>query len=145
MSTNLILRIDIFPPQARVSATITVFPDGSSFNIIYIDLPGCVTEGDTLEAAFDMARDAVGIYLAELETDGVKDFPAASDPVDLHPAGKGFVALVDMDMLAYKQKHDNRAVKKTLSIPRWLNTLAKREGVNFSNILQAALKKHLRV
>ena len=50
-----------------------------------------------------------------------------------------------MDLLAYKQKHDNRSVKKTLSIPRWLDTLAEREGVNFSNVLQKALKEKLGV
>lgn len=55
------------------------------------------------------------------------------------------MALVDMDMLAYKQKYDNGAVKKTLSIPRWLDVLAEREGVNFSNVLQTALKEKLGV
>lgn len=116
--------------------------DGYSVSVP--DLPGCFTEGDTLEEAFEMTRNAIGIYLSELESDG-KELPAASDPAGLCPTSSGFVALVDMDMLAYKQKHDNRAVKKTLTIPKWLNTMAEREGVNFSNILQTALKERLRV
>ena len=114
------------------------------YSVSVPDLPGCITEGDNLEEAFEMTRDAIGIYLSELESDG-KEFPAASDPAGLCPTSSGFVALVDMDMLAYKQKHDNRAVKKTLTIPKWLNTMAEREGVNFSNILQTALKERLRV
>ncbi len=114
------------------------------YSVTVPDLPGCITEGDTLEEAFEMTRDAIGIYLTELEADG-KEFPAASDPSGLRSEGSSFIALVDMDMLAYKQKHDNRAVKKTLTIPQWLNTMAEREGVNFSNILQTALKKRLRV
>lgn len=112
------------------------------YSVSFPDLPGCITEGDTMEEALDMAKDAMGIYLSVLESDG-KAFPAAADPAALRPDGKGFVTLVDMDMLAYKQKHDRRAVKKTLSIPQWLNTMAEREGVNFSNILQRALKERL--
>lgn len=114
------------------------------YSVSFPDLPGCFTEGDTIEEAFDMARDAIGIYLAELESDG-KEFPHAADPIGLHPPENGFVALVDMDMTAYKMRHDNKAVKKTLTIPQWLNTMAEREGVNFSGILQAALKERLRV
>jgi len=114
------------------------------YSVSFPDLPGCITEGDTMEETLDMAKDAVGNYLAVLEEEG-KTFPAASDPSGLRPEGKGFVTLVDMDMLAYKQKHDKRSVKKTLSIPQWLNTMAEREGVNFSNILQRALKERLGV
>ena len=86
----------------------------------------------------------MGIYLSQLDSDG-KEAPAPSNPAGLHPEGKGFVAMVDMDMLAYRQKHDNKAVKKTLSIPQWLNTLAEREGINFSNVLQKALRERLHV
>ena len=118
--------------------------DGGGYSVSFPDLPGCFTEGETIEEALERAKDAIGIYLSELESDG-KEFPATSDPVDLRAEGKSFFAMVDMDLLAYKQKHDNRAVKKTLSIPRWLNTLAEREGVNFSNILQVALRERLRV
>lgn len=114
------------------------------YSVSFPDLPGCFTEADSMEAAVDMAKDAVGIYLTQLESDG-HPAPAASDPAGIRPDDKCFVALIDMDMLAYKQKHDNKAVKKTLTIPQWLNTLAEREGVNFSNILQAALKERLRV
>lgn len=114
------------------------------YSISFPDLPGCFSEGDTIEEALEMAKDAMGIYLSELESDG-QDFPAASNPMGLHTEKQGFIAMVDMDLIAYKQKHDSRAVKKTLSIPRWLNTLAEREGVNFSNVLQTALKERLRV
>lgn len=114
------------------------------YSVSFPDLPGCFTEGDTLEDAFDMARDALGLYLAVLEDEG-QTIPAASFPSDIRPVDKAFVAMVDMDMLEYKQRHDNRAVKKTLTIPQWLNTMAEREGVNFSQELQSALKKRLGV
>lgn len=118
--------------------------DVGGYSVAFPDLSGCFTEGDTMEEAVDMAKDAVGIYLTQLEADGAP-VPAASDPAAIHPEGKGFIALIDIDMVAYKQKHDNKAVKKTLSIPQWLNTMAEREGVNFSNILQNALKERLGV
>ena len=115
------------------------------YSVSFPDLPGCYSQGDSLEESFDMARDAVGIYLSQLEADG-KEFPAASDPAKvIKKSGNEFVALVDMDLLAYKQKHDNRAVKKTLSIPRWLDAMAEREGVNFSNVLQKALRDKIGV
>ena len=114
------------------------------YSVSIPDLPGCYSQGNTLEEAFEMTRDAIGIYLSQLESDG-KEYPAASDPAKVEKGDSEFVALVDMDLLAYKQKHDNRAVKKTLSIPRWLDTLAEREGVNFSNVLQNALKERLGV
>ena len=114
------------------------------YSVSFPDLPGCYSQGETLEEAFDMARDAIGIYLSQLEADG-KEYPAASDPAKVEKGDNEFVALVDMDLLAYKQKHDNRAVKKTLSIPRWLDAMAEREGVNFSNVLQQALKEKLGV
>lgn len=114
------------------------------YSVYFPDLPGCFTEGDTLEEAVEFAKDAIGIYLSELESDG-KAFPVASAPASLCLSSGQFIALIDMDMLAYKQKHDNRAVKKTLTIPQWLNTMAEREGVNFSNVLQNALKERLGV
>ena len=114
------------------------------YSVSFPDLPGCYSQGDNLEEALDMARDAVGIYLSQLEADG-KAFPVATELVKIAKEENETIVLVDMDLLAYKQRHDNRAVKKTLSIPGWLNTMAEREGVNFSGILQAALKERLRV
>lgn len=131
--------------KAKVVYSAIFEPEESGgYSVEFPDLPGCITEGDTLDLAFSMARDAMGIYLSQLESEG-KEFPGATDPALLRPEGKAVVALVDIDMLAYKQKHDNRAVKKTLSIPQWLNTMAEREGVNFSNILQTALKERLKI
>ena len=57
------------------------------YSVSFPDLPGCFTEGDTLEDAFDMARDALGLYLAVLEDEG-QTIPAASFPSDIRPADK---------------------------------------------------------
>ena len=55
------------------------------------------------------------------------------------------VTLIRCDTIEYRKFFDNRAVKKTLTIPAWLNTMAERQGVNFSMILQNALKAELHI
>lgn len=112
------------------------------YSVAFPDLPGCFTEGDSLEEAITMARDALGLYLYSLEEDS-EPIPPASSLDTVRTELGGFVSLIDIDMLAYCQKYDNRAVKKTLTIPAWLNTMAEADNVNFSQTLQAALKERL--
>ena len=82
--------------------------------------------------------------LYDMEEDGA-DIPAASNIADIKTEGEEFVTLVACDTVEYRKFFDSRAVKKTLSIPAWLNTLAERENVNFSAVLQQALKKELHI
>ena len=112
------------------------------YSVDFPDLLGCVTEGDSLSEALEMAQDALGIYLYTLRQDN-KEFPKATDPGEIKTKGKDFVTLIDWDELAYLRRVDNKAVKKTLTIPSWLNTLAEENNVNFSQVLQEALKKQL--
>lgn len=103
------------------------------------DLPGCVSEGDTLADAFLMATDAAsGWALDELE-DG-KPVPKASKMGDITPdEPDGFVAFLVLDMDAYAEKYGKKAVRKNLTVPAWLNTFAEQNHVNFSQILTDAL------
>ena len=79
-----------------------------------------------------------------MEEDG-KEIPKASGAKEVQTEGDSFVTLIACDTVEYRKLYDNRAVKKTLSIPAWLNTLAEREGVNFSMVLQNALKSQLHI
>ncbi len=107
------------------------------------DLPGCVTEGDTFPDAFDKAREALGLYLTDKDFNvEVKTSPSKFE--DLELGGNVCVAMVDFDLDEYKRKHDNRAVKKTLTIPSWLNEQAVSLHINFSHVLQEALILRLR-
>ena len=101
-------------------------------------------EGDALPEALYMAEDALGIYLFTLKEDK-EPIPPASNPADLQVSGRDFVTLVEYDEAEYLKRTDPRAVKKTLTIPSWLNTMSERAGVNFSTVLQAALKDKLHI
>lgn len=112
--------------------------------IDFPDFPHIHTDGDSLEDAFDMAEDALNLWLWNAEEER-KEIPAPTDAATLHVPAGSVVSLVRADTLAYRRHHDAQAVKKTLSIPRWLDTLAKERNVNFSNVLQHALMNELQV
>ena len=115
------------------------FSDGSGGYVVeFPDLPGCVTGGDNLQEAIEMGIDAAsGWVLGELE-DGRK-VPEAT-PYDGVTAEKGsMVNMILLDMDSYAEKYGDRAVRKNLTIPAWLNTFAEKNNLNFSKVLQEAL------
>ena len=101
------------------------------------------TQGADIADTLDMARDAIGLW-GITQQDYKREIPIAKD---LKPqcGDNEIVALVDIDFDAYRIKNDNRAIRKNLTIPAWLNNLAEKENVNFSQILQQGLKKHLHI
>ena len=125
------------------AAVFTPEPAGG-YSINFPDLPHCYSQGDDLKDGYKMAEDVACSVLVDLENER-QPIPAPSDPATLPLADGEFAALIGVDTLAYRQATDNRAVKKTLSIPNWLNVLAERESVNFSQTLQEALKRQLGV
>lgn len=108
------------------------------------DLAGCYTQGDTLEQVYEMAFDAIGLYISDLIAEN-KAIPVASAPNEVPKGPDDFVVLMDFDFEKYSEKYDSRSVKKTLTIPAWLNTMSEQRGVNFSAVLQEALKENLRL
>ena len=111
------------------------------FWVTFPDIPECMTQGDNMQEAYEMAVDALGLSLTSREAER-EEIPKASslDEVD---AEDGTLVIVEFDMAEYRRRNSSRAVKKTLSIPEWLNEAAVREGVNFSQILQEALMSKL--
>ncbi len=106
------------------------------------DLPGCITEGKNLPDALDMAQDAISMWLCDAE-DNNEPIPPASDIFSLSCDKEEFVNLISVDTTEYRNLNDSRAIKKTLTIPNWLNTRAEKVGINFSQVLQTALKEKL--
>lgn len=116
----------------------------SGYSIRFPDLEGCYTSADTLEEGMEMARDALCLMLYDMEETG-KTIPAPSTVGEVAAERGEFVSLVYCDTVEYRKFYDNKAVKKTLTIPSWLNSLAERQGVNFSYILQNAIKRELHI
>ena len=122
-----------------------VFTDeGGVYSVEFPDVAGCATFGDTLPEAAEMAKDALCLMLYSLEEDG-RAIPAASDIRSIQAEGNAFISIVCCDTLEYRKLYNNKAVKKTLTIPTWLNTLAEKNEINFSTVLQNALKKELNI
>lgn len=99
------------------------------------------TEGETLEEAIFMARDAIGILGIEMEDEG-EQLPKPFSRTCEKELGDQ-EALIDIDFEDYRNKHDNRTVKKNCTIPYYLNAQAEKAGINFSRLLQDALKREL--
>ena len=116
-------------------------PENSAYSVVFPDLR-IATSGETLVEAMDMAQDALCLMLYDME-ERKADIPAASPITDLTCEPGSFTSLIECDTMEYRRYYDSKAVKKTLSIPAWLNTMAEKEGINFSAVLQKALKAEL--
>lgn len=114
--------------------------DGIS--ISFPDLPGCFSCANSDEEAILMAKDALGLHLYSLEEDN-EEIPAPTPINKIHVEPNQVVVLVEVLMPTMRTAIENYSVKKTLSIPQWLNKLAIEKNINFSHVLQIALKEQL--
>lgn len=114
------------------------------YSVRFPDIEGCYTCGATIPEAIEMAQDALCLMLYDREEDG-DPIPPPSDQKAIQDGTDALVSLVLCDTTEYRKYFDDRTVKKTLTIPNWLNTLAERSGVNFSAVLQDALKARLEI
>jgi len=114
----------------------------NQYSVVFPDFEGsgyaCITGGDDLNDSIAMAQDALNLTLYTMEQDKAT-VPISSDIKTIVVADNEFVTLVACDTNEYKKFFETKAVKKTLTIPSWLNAKAEKQGVNFSQILQDAL------
>ena len=113
-------------------------PEEQGYSVIIPDLAGCYTQGDSMDEAYEMAEDAIGLYV-----EGMASLPIPSAPESIPVEKPDFITLIAYDPMAYRRKHDTKSVKKTLTIPSWLNEAAESAHLNFSSILQSGLKQQL--
>lgn len=120
------------------------YKENSGYSVVVPDLLGCCTQGESLEEAIQMAEDAaLGWLLTALEENEQIPQPTEVKDVKLEYEN-GFVSLLLLDISAYSEKYGSRkSVKKTLTIPVWLNERAERLEINFSKTLQDALIKKI--
>lgn len=126
----------------------------NGYSVIFPDLNWLATQGDTLEDAMAMAVDCLAGYLHTCQMDG-DPIPAPSRLEEINPdsiikelephgpATEAFVNIVSVDAAAYAKQHFEKSVKKTLTIPAWLNRAALEKQINFSQVLQEALIQKL--
>ncbi len=107
------------------------------FWVSFPDIPECLTEGDTIEQAYEMASDALGLAISSRYQEK-EIIPTPSEPENIS-VDDGFLVVIEFDMLAYQKRTNSKAIKKTLSIPQWLNEEAVAMNINFSQVLQEAL------
>lgn len=112
------------------------------FWITFPDLPECMTQGDNMQEAYEMAVDALGLALVSREQEKL-EIPTASELNNISVEKDEYCVIIEFDMLAYKKRTNSKVVKKTLSIPEWLNEAATAAGVNFSQVLQEALMQKI--
>lgn len=130
------------------------FREDNGYSVIFPDLNWLSTCGDTFEDAMEMAVDCLAGYLHTCKMDE-DDIPAPSKLTDIDAQSvaeeldidismcESFVSMVSVDVASYAKEHFEKSVKKTLTIPAWLNNAALEKGINFSQVLQDALKAQL--
>lgn len=134
------------PDFYRYHAIFSYEDDG--IHVTFPDLPGCITFGKDEDEAIRMAREAVSLHMYGMEQDA-EDIPEPSSlkalARDEELEDNEVFFLVEAFMPAFREKQNKRFVKKTLSIPYWLNAEAERQGINFSQTLQQAIKQQLNI
>lgn len=126
-----------------VSMTKYIYPaiftkEEQGYSVVFPDLESCYTQGDTLEDALEMAADVLSLVLYEYEKKQ-RIIPEPTPIKQIQTSETEIVSLVMGDTLEYRKRYNNKAIKKTLTIPEWLNEEASALGVNFSQVLQEAL------
>ena len=106
------------------------------------DIKGCVSQGETLSEAVENIKDALGLYYEDA-AEGNATLPAPSAPNGFALESGEFVAVIEFSPSEYLKTRSTKAVKKTLSIPAWLNNMAEAQQINFSAVLQSALVERL--
>lgn len=127
-----------------VYSAIFVPEENGMYSVFFPDIEGCTTCGNDLSHAIEMAADALSLMLYDMEEEGIK-IPSATPLKDVAAEDDAFVTYIPADTFEYRKKFYNQAVKKTLSIPGWLDEIATAAGVNFSQVLQDALKQQLNI
>ena len=129
------------------------FKDETGYSVVFPDLNWLATNGSTETEAMNMAVDCLAGYLYSLKNDGDQapcasamgdiSLKAVADELDVDTNG-AFINMVSVDVAEYAREHFEKSVRKTLTIPAWLNVAAQEKNINFSQTLQEALLAKIR-
>ncbi len=121
-----------------------VITKDTDFYVVYIPDFDINTQGESVAEAMEMARDAIGICGCAKQ-DKKQQLPMPSALERVKHAADDIITLVDVDFDEYRRKNSTRAIRKNVTIPSWLNEEAEKANINFSAILQNALKSELNI
>ncbi|HBC95495.1 MAG TPA: pilus assembly protein HicB [Clostridium sp.] len=116
----------------------------NNIGITFPDLPGCVSDANSMEEAVKNAREALALHLFGMEEDGF-EIPKPSPINKLKLEENDIPLLVDVYMPLYREAIQNTSVRTTVTMPQWLKTLAEKNNINFSQVIQTALKEKLNI
>lgn len=126
----------------KVAYPIVLTPVEKMYAVTVPDL-SISTQGTDVADAMYMARDAIGMWICYEQDEGRPNIPSPSNVAEIKIKPNEIKTLVDIDVEEYRKAHDNRTVRKNLTLPSWLNERAEKAGVNFSQVLQEGLKTYL--
>ena len=147
------------PNHKECEYMLTIYPalffeeNNGSYSVVFPDLNHLSTCGSTLDEAMEMAIDCLAGYIYSEKLDK-HELPAPTPlkEIDIHCEDSEddtyvsvFSNLVTVDVDEYARKHFCRSVKKTVTIPQWLDDMATRNHVSFSKVMQEALADKLGV
>jgi predicted RNase H-like HicB family nuclease len=110
--------------------------------VVFPDLPGCVSQGDSEGDAARMAREALAFHIWGMEEDG-DEIPAPASARELKAEPGQVIVLIEALMPPFRERMNNKAMTKSVTVPRWLDMEAKAEGLNYSQVLQDGLMERL--
>lgn len=115
--------------------------------IYYADFPdfeACFTDAEDLDELFYNVKEVLNGVLFSMMSNNI-DIPKPYKNGDINLSGNEFLILVDAPITVIRDRVDNKSIKKTLTIPKWLNDVSENENINFSQVLQEALKRELNI
>ena len=121
----------------RLAYPIILHETGDGWYAVRIPDFGSYTQGKDLAEALYMARDAIGLCGITMQDDGEEIPQPYSTSYEKTDGEQEYV--VDVDFDEYRSEHDNRSVRKNVTIPYYINSKAEKMGINFSRVLQEAL------
>ena len=121
---------------------VLTYEEGYEIAVTFPDLPGCATSGETDADAVAAGREALGLHLFGMEEDG-DELPAPSLAKDIELEDGEVIAMIDVFMPSIRLNQKNKAVNRTVTLPAWLNAKAVECGINFSQLLQDAIKREI--
>lgn len=116
----------------------------NGINVVFPDLNNAATFGENMHEALYMAKDLLAGWLIDAE-DEKQAFPSPTDHRSLSVAAGNLLIPIEVDLSFYRKKFESKPIKKTLTIPKYLNDLGNEAGINFSATLTEALKEKLEV